>query len=102
MTYAIKEQFAYVAREETGTQDPLADAAARQRQLPRFRAADDGGGALARPRGPVRLGLPLRSRQGRTRPGRRRRDACLGARSICPAPAGSSSTRPTASSAIAT
>ena len=102
LTYAIKEGFAYERRSERGTHAPLHDAEARPRQLPRPRAADDGSGALPRLRRPLRLGLHLRARP-------RRRDAISaaarrtpGARSICPAPAGSSSTRPTASSATAT
>ena len=46
-----------------GTQAPAGDPGARQRHLPRLRAADDGGGALAGLRGPVRHRLSLRSRR---------------------------------------
>ena len=68
-----------------------AHAAARPRHLPRLRAPDDGGGAHARPRRTLRHRLRLRPRP-------RRRARCSaaarpmpGARSTCPAPAGSSS-----------
>ena len=78
------------------------DAGAPARHLPRLRAADDRRGALARLRRPLRLGLRLRPRP--RRPGRAAAAArpTPGRRSTCPAPAGSSSTRPTASSATAT
>ena len=68
MTHAIHERFTYVVARRGRDAGPGGDAAARQRQLPRFRAADDGGGALARPRGAVRLGL-----SGAVRPRRPRR-----------------------------
>ena len=59
----------------TGSAD---DAEARQRQLPRLRRPDDGGGALARPRGALRLGLSATCRPRRTAHTRRRLDARLG------------------------
>ena len=69
MTHAIKAALHLYRARRARDAGPAPDVAARQRQLPRFRAADDGGGALARARGAVRLRLPLCSRQGRT-PGR--------------------------------
>ena len=47
MTHAIHERFTYVAAHRDGDPGPGGDLAARQRLVPRFRAADDGGGALA-------------------------------------------------------
>ena len=47
------------------------DGADGTRQLPRLRAADDGGGALARARGAIRVGLSLRSVTRSLRRGRR-------------------------------
>ena len=94
------------APHRAGDPGPGADIAAGTRQLPRFRAADDGGGALARARGPFRLGLSLCA-VARYRRGRRAAIMSAaarpmpGARSTCRAPAGSSSIRPTASSATA-
>ena len=58
---------------------PIETLKLRQRHLPRLRAADDGGGALARPRRAVRLRLPLRARRRSARPARRRQHPCLGA-----------------------
>ena len=51
--------------------------ALRQRHLPRLRAADDGGGALARLRRALRLRLHLRARPRRAEPSRRRLHPCL-------------------------
>ena len=61
LTYAIKEGFTYTRRSEHGTQDPVVTVRSGTRQLPRLRAADDGGGALARARRPIRVGLSLRA-----------------------------------------
>ena len=82
--------------------EPGGDARARQRLVPRLRAADDGGGAPARLRDALRLGLSVR-------PGARRRTATRtssapatrtpGCRPTCPAPAGCRSIRPTTCSA---
>src|SRR3954465_2293454 len=80
LTYGIKESFAYERRSEGGTRPPLTtlqlrpgarppppadDARARPGQLPRPRPVDDGGGALPRPRGALRLRLHLRAGPGR-------------------------------------
>ena len=80
LTSAIKEGFSYTRRSEHGTQDPVGDGADGTRQLPRLRAADDGGGALARARGAIRVGLSLRSVARSLRRGRRpcRRRTCGG------------------------
>ena len=79
---------------------------ARQRQLPRLRAADDGSGAPPRRRDALRLRLPVRPRARRRRaePGdsyRRRATPMPGCRPTCRAPAGSPSIRPTTCSAAA-
>ena len=83
--------------------DARGDAGARQGLVPRFELAAGAGAAQPRPRRALRLRLPdpaeARPRLAR-RPARHRRSTsptCTpGARSICPAPAGSASTRPRA------
>ena len=76
MTQAITALHLRRARGD-GTQDPVEDAAARQRQLPRLRRLDDGGGALAwaSPRGSSRAICTSPKDRRRTR--RRRRHPCL-------------------------
>src|SRR5262245_53725271 len=70
------------------------------RQLPRLRIVDDGGGPLARARGPLRLWLSyVPSRDGPEISAAAR--PTHGARSICRGPAGSNSIPPTASSETA-
>ena len=81
---------------------PLETLRARQRLVPRLRAADDGGGAPARRRDALRLGLPVRPGARRRR---RRRHASApatrtpGCRPTCRVPAGCRSIRPTTCSA---
>ncbi len=103
LTYAIKEGLTYERRTAKGTQSPLQTLASRRGSCRDFATLDDGGGARAGLRRPLRLRLSLCARS------RRRRDAISaaarrmrGARSICPAPAGSNSIRPMASSAAGT
>ncbi len=98
----IREHFGYAARDEEGTQSPLQTLQLRHRQLPRLRAADDGGRAPPGHGGAIRLRLPLRpgTRPGgsRLRQARRRWAPAApmpGCRCTCPAPAGCPSTRPT-------
>ena len=66
MTRGIKDEFVYVRRTREGRAESRRDAAAPQRQLPRLRRADDGGGALARHRRPFRQRLHLRAGAERT------------------------------------
>ena len=80
MTHAIKQRLDLCRARGERHPGPGQDLAAGQRQLPRFRGADDGGGALARARGAFRLAAT--SMFPRTRPrraGRRRRHPCLAA-----------------------
>ena len=85
-----------------GNAEPLADAGDPARLLSRFRDLDDGGGARARLRRPIRLRLSLRARpRYRRRASRRRLDACVVPDLSARRPAGWNSIRPTASSAIA-
>ena len=104
LTHAIREGFTYTRRSRARHAGPAGDAASGPRHLPRLRAADDRGGALARPRRALRVRLSLLVRDARDGGGRMSAAArpMPGCRSICRAPAGSSSTRPTASSATAT
>ena len=103
LCFAIHESFVYSRRSRARHPAAAADAAAPPRHLPRFRAADDGGGPLPRLRGPLRLRLRLRPEPRRRRCDPRRRvDPCLVPGLSARAPAGWSSTRPTASSATAT
>ena len=80
ITRAIKQQFRYRRARDPRHPGADRDAAAGQRHLPRLRAADDRGGALARPRGALRHRLSVRPGAGRRRrrPDRRRRDPRLG------------------------
>ena len=57
LTNAIKESLSYERRTARGTQSPLQTLESAARLLPRLRDADDGGGAGARVRGPLRLRL---------------------------------------------
>jgi len=50
MTRGIRDQFIYKRRVEKGVQSPERNASQRLRQLPGFRGADDGSGAVARNR----------------------------------------------------
>ena len=96
MNAAMRGSFDYRAREEEGTQTPVETHRAEERHLPRLCAAVHRGGALARLRRALRLRLSLRSgARRRRRPCRARARRMPGPRSICPAPAGSSSIRPT-------
>ena len=60
MNQHIRDHFRYLGRDEEGTQSPIETLRARQRLVPRLRAADDGSGAPPRLRDPLRLGLSLR------------------------------------------
>ena len=100
MTHAIRQDLDYVAREERGHPGSGQDIADAERQLPRFRGADDGGGALARARRALCHRLSLCPRGQPQRKGRRRRHPRLAPGLPARAPAGSNTTRPTASSAI--
>ena len=103
MTYAIKEGFSYERREAAGVQTPRPDPGPAPRLLPRFRGSDDGGGARAWRRRAFRLRLCLCPARRRTsRSGWAAGPPTPGARSICPAPAGSNSTRPMGWSAART
>ena len=102
LCFAIHESFVYSRRSEPGTQPPRLTLAAPPRHLPRLRAPDDGGGAQPRLRRPLRHRLRLRARPRRLRRPAAAARPMPGARSTCPAPAGWSSTPPTASSATAT
>ena len=98
MTHDLRDQGGVFLRAARGGRRAAAAPHPRPsaRQLPRFRGADDGGAARARHRGSIRLRLHLRSpgREGRARGSAAGRPT-PGARSICRAPAGSNSTRPT-------
>ena len=93
---ALKPVVVYAERHEPGTQAPWRDAGKEERRLPRLRHGLHRGGALSRLRRAFRVRLSVRSRARQ-----RRRDASgrpppmPGRRSICPAPAGSNTTRPT-------
>ena len=100
MTRAIKREFTYVAAPEKGTQTPIETLDAAQGHLPRLCDADDRGGARARLRGAVRLGLRLQPDRAATIASAAA-TPMPGCASTCRARAGSSSIRPTASSAIA-
>ena len=63
MTRGIKEEFAYLRRSEKGVQSPGETLRLQQRQLPGLRGADDGSGAVARPRRPLRERLHRRCRR---------------------------------------
>ena len=79
------------------------DAGAGLRHLPRLRRADDGGGALARPRRPASSPATSTARPAaRVRGPRAAATPTPGRRSTCQAAAGWSSTPPTASSATTT
>ena len=91
-------QLRAAARE--GHPEPGGDARARLRHLPRLHRADDRGAARARAAGALRLRLSLRAGRAiaaRCTAAARRMPGC---RSTCPAPAGSTSIRPTPSSAM--
>ena len=103
LCYAIHESFAYARRSEHGTQPPRLTLALRRGTCRDF--------ALLMMEAVRSLGFAARfvtgyvyvaDRDGPDQRLRRRRRPTPGARSTCPAPAGSSSTRPTASSATAT
>ncbi len=80
MTQAIYAEFKYNSRLALGIQDRLGDPGPAQRNLPRLRRPDDGGGPQPRPRGPFRLGLHLQSDGGgRIGPRQRRPHPRLGA-----------------------
>ncbi len=92
MTRAIRRRFTYLARHEPGIQDPRADAAAGNGDLPRFRSADDGGGAQPGLGGAVRLRLPARAAASRARTrwsGMAEATPTPGCRCTCPGQAGS-------------
>jgi transglutaminase-like putative cysteine protease len=99
MTFAIKERFTYIARDEPGTQDPivtlqLGSGSCRDFALLMMEAVRSLGLAARFVSG--YLYVPDKNQPGRVGGGATH--AWLG--STCPAPAGSSSIRPTASSAI--
>ena len=99
MTHAINERFTYVARTEIGTQDPVVTLRLGSGSCRDF--------ALLMMEAVRSLGLAARFVSGylvpsgpdRQQAARRRVAPMPGWRSICPAPAGSNTTRPTASSA---
>ena len=102
LCYAIHESFVYSRRHEPGTQPPAVTLQLRRGTCRDFALLMMEAVRSARVRGALRHRLRLRPRPRR----RRRRAAAArpmpGARSTCRAPAGWSSTRPTASSATAT
>ena len=96
MNAAIRGSFEYRAREEEGTQAPLETIERKSGTCRDYRAAVHRGGAHARLRRALRLRLSLRSgARRRRRRCRARARRTPGPTSICRAPAGSSSIRPT-------
>ena len=100
MTFTIKDRFTYIARDEPGTQDPLltlqlGSGSCRDFALLMMEAVRSLGLAARFVSG--YLYVPDKDGPGGSAAARR----MPGWKSICRAPAGSSSIRPTASSAIA-
>ena len=101
-TPAIKAHFAYRPATRKGTQTPAETLERRSGTCRDYAYPDDRGRAQPRLRRPLRHRLPLRP-EARRRPATTAPPAPArpmpGARSTCPAPAGSSTIRPTPSSA---
>ena len=98
MTLGIRNEFTYVRRPEKGVQRPEDTLRLRSGSCRDFARVHDGSGPLARSRRAVRQRLHLRAGGGPSGHGRAAGRPTPGCRSICPAPAGSISIRPTASS----